>query len=96
MIYQPLQGFTDGPCGPHAPRVQSVQGRGVGSPSRSQGITWAVSTIHARARRCREGGLSFTDERVTVRDHVTKVATEGGGKEYSNTRKPRTRTMHAA
>ena len=34
-------------------------------------FTWPVSTIRARAGRCREGGLSSTDERV--RGHVTEV-----------------------
>ena len=29
--------------------------------------------IRARAGRCREGGLSSTDERVTVSGHVTEV-----------------------
>ena len=33
--------------------------------------TWPVSTIRGRAGRCREGGLSSTDERV--RGHVTEV-----------------------
>ena len=48
---------TDGPCDPRAP-VQSVQGRGMGVPSWASGLTWAVSTICARAGRCHEGGLS--------------------------------------
>ena len=62
--HQPLRGRTDGPCGPRAP-VQSVQGRGMGFTLRSPGLTWAVSTIFARAGRRREGGLSSTEERVT-------------------------------
>ena len=69
-VDQPLWGRTDDPCGPRAP-VQRVWGRGMGFPSRSSGLTWAVSTIRARAGRCREGGLSSTDERV--RGHVTEV-----------------------
>ena len=40
----------------------------MGFISRSTGLTWPVSTIRARAGRCREGGLSSTDERV--RGHV--------------------------
>ena len=43
----------------------------MGFPSRSPGLTWAVSTIRARAGRCCEGGLSSTDEHV--RGHVTEV-----------------------
>ena len=38
-------------------------------------LALAVSTIRARAGRCREGGLSSTDERV--RGHVTKVTQTG-------------------
>ena len=67
--YQPLRGRTDGPCGPRVP-AQSVHRPGagyVGSPSRSPGLTWAVSTIRARTGRCRESGLSSTDERVRGR-----------------------------
>ena len=43
----------------------------MGFISRPPGLTWPVSTIRARAGRCREGGLSPTDERV--RGHVTEV-----------------------
>ena len=67
-----VAGRTDGPCGPRAP-VQSLWGAGLGFPSRSQGLPWVVSTIGPNAGPCREGGLSSTDERVTVRGHVTEV-----------------------
>ena len=43
----------------------------ISTNSRSPGLTWPVSTIRARAGRCREGGLGSTDERV--RGHVTEV-----------------------
>jgi hypothetical protein len=56
--------YRRGPCAPREPD-QSVQGWGMGFPSRSPGLTWAFSTIRARAGRCREGGLSSTDERVS-------------------------------
>ena len=43
----------------------------MGFISRSPGPTWPVSTIHARAGRCREGGLSSANERV--RGHATEA-----------------------
>jgi hypothetical protein len=65
-----LWGRTDGPV-PPASRSKASRGGVWVFPSRSPGLTWAVSTICARAGRCREGGLSSTDERV--RGHVTEV-----------------------
>ena len=56
-------------CPPHAGPKRPGAGYGF-SLERSPGLTLAVSTIRARAGRCREGGLSSTDERV--RGHATE------------------------
>ena len=48
----------------------------MGFPSRSPGLTWAVSTMRAGARagRCREDGLSSPSTSVwRVRGYVTEV-----------------------
>mgnify|MGYP007078366666 CR=1 FL=1 len=45
----------------------------MGFPSRYPGLTWAVSTIRASAGRCREGGLSSTDERARSRSTLTDL-----------------------
>ena len=47
----------------------------MGFISRSQGLTWAVSTTPARAGRCREaeGGLTLSSTDKRVRGHVTEV-----------------------
>ena len=67
----PMAPASSGPyrrplCPPRAGTTRP--GAGYGFPleeSRSPGLTWAVSKIHARAGRCREVGLSSTDERVS-------------------------------
>ena len=59
--------FRAVPTTPVAPARRSKASRGgvwvFPDPSRSPGLTWA---IRARAGRCREGGLSSTDERVEL------------------------------
>ena len=66
--------FGPVPSAPLAPARRSKAPRGGVWVfiSRSQGLNWPVSTIRARAGRCREGGLSSTDERVS--GHVTEVS----------------------
>ena len=52
-------------AGPKCPG-RSPQRRGMGFPSRSPGLTWAVSTNSTRAGRCRGGGLTPSSTAASV------------------------------